>query len=224
MVKKSWKKLLELKQTPAKHSRYQAFNSFLFENGTGVEQEFRRRRGVEKEFNRRRIGDQIAVLACCVEMPIWNSIIHKMAFHAQHNTQIHTQSKITKIAKNTQKYTSFKAIFWTFLVFLEYFKAEKSFGSVFEKLSFIIYIFQTTKYGLISGIRLVKIQVFKGQNQPKFSDHGMVNSGLEMTESLFFVYKSQNFSAQYTIIHKTQYTNTIHTNTAIQVTAYFFKS
>ena len=42
----------------------------------------------------------------------------------------------------------------------------------------------------------------------------MVNSGLKMTESLIFVYKSQNFSAQYTIIHKTQYTNTIHTNTA----------
>ena len=60
---------------------------------------------------------------------------------------------------------------------------------------------------------MVKIQVFKGQNQPTFSDHGMVNSGLKMTESLIFVYKSQNFSAQYTIIHKTQYTNTIHTNT-----------
>ena len=36
-----------------------------------------------------------------------------------------------------------------------------------------------------------------------------------MTESLIFVYKSQNFSAQYTIIHKTQYTNTIHTNTGV---------
>ena len=41
----------------------------------------------------------------------------------------------------------------------------------------------------------------------------MANSGLKMTESLIFVYKFQNLSAQYTIMHKIQHTNTIHTNT-----------
>ena len=50
----------------------------------------------------------------------------------------------------------------------------------------------------------------------------MVNSGLKMTESLIFVYKSQNFSAQYTIIHKTQYTNTIHTNTGTDFESNFY--
>ena len=59
-----------------------------------------------------------------------------MALHAQHNTQIHTQSKITKTAKKYTEIHKFLGPFWTFLAFLERFTAEKIFASVFDKLSF----------------------------------------------------------------------------------------
>jgi hypothetical protein len=50
-----------------------------------------------------------------------------MRFDAQHNTQTHTQSKIAKIAKNTQKYTGFYALFWAFWAFLWRFYGPKLF-------------------------------------------------------------------------------------------------
>ena len=61
------------------------------------------------------------MLACCVEMPIWK---HKMRFHVQHNTQIHTQAKTAKISKNTQ---FFRPILRLFGHFHDVFTVEKLF-------------------------------------------------------------------------------------------------
>ena len=71
-----------------------------------------------------------AVVACCGEMPVWK---HKKCLYVQHNTQVHTQPKIAKIAQNTQKYTSFRAYFGRFRAYFGRFTAEKKIMNRFRK-------------------------------------------------------------------------------------------
>jgi hypothetical protein len=55
--------------------------------------------------------DKNSVLACCGKMPVWQ---HKKCLVVQHNTQVHTQAKTTKIAQKYTKIHKFQGLFWTF--------------------------------------------------------------------------------------------------------------
>ena len=59
-----------------------------------------------------------------------------MALHAQHNTQIHTQSKITKIAKKYTEIHKFLGPFLDFSGIFRVFQGRKKFWKRFRKTEF----------------------------------------------------------------------------------------
>ena len=112
-----------------------------------------------------------------------------------------TQPKIAKNAQKTQKYTSFRAYFRRFWTYFGRFYGWKSSFGAFLDTGIHKRTLPTYKWRKIFTIFSVSwgyLLIFMGQKLVRFFDRQSRNKPPNEPKSTFFVYESQNFSAQYT--------------------------
>ena len=149
-------------------------------------------------------------------------------FNTQNEFWCPTQYTISYTVKtrwNCQKYTKihrFLCPIWDFWgVFMAFLRSKFFFETFLEKWA-LEELFQSTENGLFSVFQLGKFWILGGKLGKNVVVTERQIEASKWPNYSFFVYKSQNFSAQYTIIHNTQYTCTIYTNTGSAGGANFF--